>query len=988
MSSTVLNVRQIAQYPGKVPDLTDLVLLQTGGLGGPYASALVSDLINAAFNSGAVFQLSLPPDGVIGWGTDAASQVLYGGALGGALGFSPSAGWRWDYANPSKAVTLMRLGPDGNLTLELGTLRVARGPAFPDEVMTLGYFQTNAVTSFNGRTGDVVLGSDDVYDALQLHGTVATQEWVNSTITASLASFYATYPLVQTFNGRFGIVTLTADDITAACTAPGAAPQASSPALGDASSRIATTLFVDESLTDLEDRILGEIGPPDLSAYAPLASPQFSGIPTAPTPNPGTSTGQLATTAFVQAAVTASTTGVASFNTRTGAVTLLAADITGAGGALLSGPVFTGVPSGPTASPGTNTTQLATTAFVQAAVAAVGAGVTSFNGRSGVVTLTTADVTGAGGAPIAGPTFTGTVRAPTASPATNDTTVATTAYVTAAIAVLGANVTSFNGRTGAVTLLNNDISAAGGALIASPAFTGTPTAPTAVNGTSTTQLATCAFVLSEIAALSAGVTSFNTRTGAVTLVTADITGAGGAPVASPALTGIPTAPTAVTTDSSTTIATTAFVKAAIGAAGGVTSFNSRTGAVTLSSADVSGAGGALISSPTFTGTPAAPTAAANTSTTQLATTAFVMNQLSTGAVTSFNGRNGAITLLGSDITSAGGALLASPTFTGTPNAPTATAGTSNTQIATTAFVQAAVTAGAVTSFNTRTGAITLTSADITSAGGALLASPTFTGTPAAPTAVAGTNTTQLATTAFVHGYLPLTGGTLTGSLAQTGTAPSIALNKSASAQASAVYGQTAGSNRWAIELGNATAETGSNAGSNFTIDRYNDAGTIIDSPLTIARSTGAITTTTFMSVGGSGIAYPGVPSGTNGIAFAWTAPLTLYVNGTSMGTIAVTSDYRTKKDVTNLSGMWETVRKLRPVKYTQRDSFNGLFAADNKERWGFLAHELQEAMIDDAASGVKDGANDVQSPNPWTVIAALTKALQEAMFRIEALEAA
>lgn len=30
-----------------------------------------------------------------------------------------------------------------------------------------------------------------------------------------------------------------------------------------------------------------------------------------------------------------------------------------------------------------------------------------------------------------------------------------------------------------------------------------------------------------------------------------------------------------------------------------------------------------------------------------------------------------------------------------------------------------------------------------------LASPTFTGTPAAPTAAAGTNTTQIATTAFV-----------------------------------------------------------------------------------------------------------------------------------------------------------------------------------------------------------------------------------------------
>ena len=68
------------------------------------------------------------------------------------------------------------------------------------------------------------------------------------------------------------------------------------------------------------------------------------------------------------------------------------------------------------------------------------------------------------------------------------------------------------------------------------------------------------------------------------------------------------------------------------------------------------------------------------------------------------------------------APLASPALTGTPTAPTATAGTSTTQIATTAFVD--------NSF-------------------AKLNSPAFTGTPTAPTATAGTSTTQIATTAFV-----------------------------------------------------------------------------------------------------------------------------------------------------------------------------------------------------------------------------------------------
>ena len=59
-------------------------------------------------------------------------------------------------------------------------------------------------------------------------------------------------------------------------------------------------------------------------------------------------------------------------------------------------------------------------------------------------------------------------------------------------------------------------------------------------------------------------------------------------------------------------------------------------------------------------------------------------------------------------------------------------------------------ANGVTSFNTRLGAVTLTLADITGAGGAPLASPVFTGSPAAPTAVLSDVTTKLATTAFVR----------------------------------------------------------------------------------------------------------------------------------------------------------------------------------------------------------------------------------------------
>ena len=77
------------------------------------------------------------------------------------------------------------------------------------------------------------------------------------------------------------------------------------------------------------------------------------------------------------------------------------------------------------------------------------------------------------------------------------------------------------------------------------------------------------------------------------------------------------------------------------------------------------------------------------------------------------------------------APLASPTFTGTPTLPTGT-------IATTQAAADSTTAVATTAFVTTANNL---KAD--------LASPTFTGAPAAPTATAGTSTTQVATTAFV-----------------------------------------------------------------------------------------------------------------------------------------------------------------------------------------------------------------------------------------------
>jgi hypothetical protein len=224
------------------------------------------------------------------------------------------------------------------------------------------------------------------------------------------------------------------------------------------------------------------------------------------------------------------------------------------------------------------------------------AGVSSFNLRDGDVTLTSSDVTTAlGFTPpnTFSPSFTGVPTAPTAATPTSTTQVASTAFVKNAIAAAatGDTVTSFNTRTGAVSLTSGDVTTAltyTPANTASPTFTGVPTAPTATGGTNTTQLATTAFVQSAVSGSVSGVASFNTRTGAVTLGSGDVTTAlGYTPVnpASAALTGSPTAPTQTGTDNSTKIATTAFVKSAITGTG-VSSFNTRTGAVSLTNDDV------------------------------------------------------------------------------------------------------------------------------------------------------------------------------------------------------------------------------------------------------------------------------------------------------------------------------------------------------------------------------------------------------------------
>lgn len=130
-----------------------------------------------------------------------------------------------------------------------------------------------------------------------------------------------------------------------------------------------------------------------LPLKAALASPAFTGTPTAPTQSPGDNSTKLSTTAYVEAAIAALvSSSPAALDTLNELAAALGDDpnfattMTNAlaAKAPLASPAFTGNPTVPTQSPGNNSTRIASTAFVQAAVSA-GSG-------AGRVVLSTAEL--------------------------------------------------------------------------------------------------------------------------------------------------------------------------------------------------------------------------------------------------------------------------------------------------------------------------------------------------------------------------------------------------------------------------------------------------------------------------------------------------------------------------------------------------------------------------------------------------------------------
>ncbi|EEU2274449.1 phage tail protein [Escherichia coli] len=148
---------------------------------------------------------------------------------------------------------------------------------------------------------------------------------------------------------------------------------------------LATRKYVDDKALELkvyvDDLMAKHLAAPDPhSQYAPKESPTFTGTPKAPTPAAGNNTTQIATTEFVQAALTALINGApATLDTLKEIAAAINNDpkfSTTINNALalkapLSSPALTGTPTAPTAAQSVNNTQIATTAFVKSAIAAM-----------------------------------------------------------------------------------------------------------------------------------------------------------------------------------------------------------------------------------------------------------------------------------------------------------------------------------------------------------------------------------------------------------------------------------------------------------------------------------------------------------------------------------------------------------------------------------------------------------------------------------------
>jgi len=280
---------------------------------------------------------------------------------------------------------------------------------------------------------------------------------------------------------------------------------------------------------------------------------------------------------------------------------------------------------------------------------------------------------------------------------------------------------------------------------------------------------------------------------------------------------------------------------------------------------------------------------------------------------------------------------AGATLTGTCTAPTVTPGSDNsTKIATTAFVQSAISAisSGVTSFNTRTGVVTLSSGDVTTA----------------------------------LGYTPYNAGGAT--VITAGNIYSYAPK----------YDGTYASGNWGINItGNAATVTNgayTNVSQTFTGTNTFNA--------TYAVQIAALKNLVFGNTSDWNIGYDSVGSQ---LLFNFNNTATVAVTNAGSaynrtGTWGTISDARIKENVVAAPSYLDNLCKLNVVKYSLKSEKSAV-----PTKLGFIAQDVEKVMPGLVELSDQEGYSDFKSIKTSVMIPMLVQAIQELKTSLDAANA-
>jgi hypothetical protein len=355
--------------------------------------------------------------------------------------------------------------------------------------------------------------------------------------------------------------------------------------------------------------------------------------------------------------------------------------------AFTDAPTLTGVPLAPTAAAGTNTSQIATTQFVQSAIqGVVGAAPAALdtlnelavalnNDASYASTITTALSLKA---PLASPTFTGITTGTFSGPLTGNVTGNVSGSAATFTGTLAGDVTGTQSTT-----------AISATTVTGKALTGYSSASGTINATDT--ILTAINKLNGNDALKANLAS-PTFTGTVGGITASMVGLGNVsntsdankPVSTAQQTALDLKANLASPQFTGTVSGITASMVGLGNVSNTSDANKPVSAAQQTALDLK----ANLASPTFTGTVLLPTGSATSAPLKLATGVNLTTPVF-GSV-EFDGTNLFLTNNVGSPTRKTLAFTDAPTLTGVPLAPTAAAGTNTSQIATTQFVQSAI----------------------------------------------------------------------------------------------------------------------------------------------------------------------------------------------------------------------------------------------------------------------------------------------------------